>query len=131
MSDCFVYVLTWLNVGFSTAIDRSTMIILYFLFFRGATIKETWASTMSPTQKIWGFTVSTLFILISIVVSALVCSFRTFSHPSKHSHVLDSSTLHFLQYARAPCFSGIQESHEDQLLVKWGQSPSRVLRALI
>ena len=130
MSDCFVYVLTWLNVGFSTAIDRSTMIILYFLFFRGATIKETWASTMSPTQKIWGFTVSMLFILISIVVSALpvICSFHTFSHPSRHSHVLDSSTL---QYARAPCFSGIQESHEDQLLVKWGQSPSRVLRALI
>jgi hypothetical protein len=131
VSDCFIYVLTWLNVGFSSAIDRSTTIILYFLSFRGAAMKETWASTMSPTRKIWGFTVSTLFILVSIVISGLVCSFHTFSRPSKHSHVLDSSTLHFLHHARAPRFSGIQGSHEDQLLAKWGQSPSRVLRALM
>ena len=76
-----IAVRTWLKVGSNSAIDRSTTIILYLLSFRGAAIKETCASTMSPMRNIWGFTVSTLMMTVSIVICALVCAFRTFAAP--------------------------------------------------
>ena len=118
--------LTWLKVASNSAIDRSTAIILYLLSFRGTAIKETWASTMSPTRKNWGFKVSTLFIFVSIVIRPWVRVFRTFWCPLKCSRLPDNSKLGFLRRARILLFSGLQGCREDLLMVKRVQIPCLV-----
>ena len=126
-----IAVCTWLKVGSNSAIDRSTTIILYLLSFRGAAIKETCASTMSLMRNIWGFTVSTLMMTVSIVICALVCAFRTFCRPLNRSHIPDNSTPGFLHHARTHHFSGIQGCHEDLSEVKWGWIPCQARRILM